>query len=455
MTEPPTALKRALKLRDLILLNIVAVYTPATLSQSIPLGKIGLLVWAAAILTFLLSYVAAISDLSVKHPREGGVYAWTRMAFGDFHGFVCGWCYWVNTFLYVPSVFLSIVAVVYLAGGESTAWLDQNPVMVTLIAGGTLWIATALHIFGLGQGKWLQNFGAFGRLGMAVAILGAAIWKLAHPQSSVAPAQPTLSFLSSLALWPFVMNALVGLDLGSAMSDEADAPERSIPRSLLTGGLAVAACYLLTFSALVFIGVNDPNPIFGHIQAVGSVFSQFDLLWLVALIELLGLVGCGAAWLAAPARVPFVIGIDRYLPKVFAHVHPRFGTPYVALIVQALIATILIFINIWGATLKDAYLALLGASIVLVMVTYVYLLAAWWRLGGAKPRVVLLILIGLAAISLSLLSGFIPPPAIENVWKFELNLIGSVALMLICGLAVYKFEMRKKIRNPGKKPIAD
>lgn len=450
MTEPRSGLKRALKLRDLILLNIVAVYTPATLSQSIPLGKTGLLVWALAITTFMLPYVAAISDLSVKHPREGGVYAWTRMAFGDFHGFVCGWCYWVNTFLYVPSVFLSIVAVASLAGGESTAWLDKNPTMVTLIAGGALWLSAALHIFGLGQGKWLQNFGAFGRLGMAVAILAAAVWKLAHPEVATVAAQPALGFLPSLALWPFVLNALVGLDLGSAMSDEADAPERSIPRSLLTGGTAVACCYLLTFGALVFIGVNDPNPIYGHLQAVSSVFSQFGWLWmasLVALIELLGLLGCGAAWVAAPARVPFVIGIDRYLPKAFARVHPRFGTPYVALIVQALIATVLIFINTWGTTLKDAYLALLGGSIVLVMVTYVYLLAAWWRLGNAKPRVVLLSLIGLVAILVSLLAGVIPPPAIENVWKFELSLIGSVLLMLICGLATYAFASWKKTRD--------
>lgn len=100
-------LKRALKLRDLILLNIVAVYTPSTLSQSLQLGKFGLLFWTLAVLAFMLPYGAALADLSLKHPREGGVYAWTRMAFGDAHGFVCGWCYWVNTFLYVPSIFLS------------------------------------------------------------------------------------------------------------------------------------------------------------------------------------------------------------------------------------------------------------------------------------------------------------------------------------------------------------
>ena len=446
-TSSPPKLKRALRLRDLILLNIVAVYTPSTLAQSLPLGWIGLAIWAAAIAGFLLPYATAISELSVSHPREGGVYAWTRMALGDFHGFVCGWCYWVNTFLYVPTVFLAMVGVATLLDGERTAWLDQNPVVVTAVAGLALWLSAALHIFGLGQGKWLQNVGAFGRLGAAVAILIAAIWKLASGEPS-ASVSPTLGFWPSLALWPFVMNALVGLDLGSAMSDEAETPQREISRSLKVGGTAVAVCYLLTFAAVAFIGVNDPSPIFGHLQAVNSVFSPTGkLAWLAALVvlvELVGLLGSGAAWLAAPARVPFAIGIDRYLPKAFAAVHPRYGTPYVALLVQASLASVLIFINTWGTTLKDAYLALLSGSVVLVMVTYVYLLLAWRRLSIEKSvSRNLLSFAGLAAIAVATAACFIPPPTVENALKFQASLIGSVALLLVCGLVIYLSYTRR------------
>jgi amino acid transporter len=440
----PPKLKRAMRLRDLILLNIVAVYTPSTLAQSLPLGWIGLAVWAAAILMFLLPYATAISDLSSQHPREGGVYAWTRMALGDFHGFVCGWCYWVNTFLYVPTVFLAMVGVASLLGGERTAWLESNPIVVTLIAGTALWLSAAMHIFGLGQGKWLQNIGAFGRLGAAVAILAAAIWKLTTGGTS-APASPSLGLWPSLALWPFVMNALVGLDLGSAMSDEVESPQQEISRSLKVGGTAVAVCYLLTFAAVAFLGVNDPNPIYGHLQAVNSVISPTGqtekLAWLavlVVLVELIGLLGSGAAWLAPPARVPFAIGIDRYLPKSFAAVHPRYGTPYVALLVQATIASVLIFINTWGATLKDAYVALLGGSIVLVMVTYVYLLLAWWKLSvKPNPFRYLLGVAGLIAIVVATATCFIPPPTVENVFKFEASLILSVVFLLGSGLGIY------------------
>ncbi|NOT62306.1 MAG: APC family permease, partial [Acidobacteria bacterium] len=248
-------LKRALKLRDLILLNIVAVYTPSTLSQTMSLGRASLLVWLVALLSFMLPYAAALADLARQHPREGGVYAWTRMAFGDLHGFICGWCYWVNTFLYVPSIFLGLASVAALLGG---AQLTDNKNLVVLIACGTLLLSACLHIVGLGQGKWLQNLGAFGRLAIAVGLVAAGLWRWFHPVAvENAAAVESLTALQSFALWPFILNALVGLDLGSAMSDEADAPQSDIPRSLLIGGVAVAACYLLTFGATIVIGLNE------------------------------------------------------------------------------------------------------------------------------------------------------------------------------------------------------
>ena len=476
MATSIASLKRTLRLPDLILLNIVAVYTPNTLAQNIQLGKLGILIWALGILAFMWPYGTAISQLSRLVPREGGVYAWTQLAFGNFHGFICGWCYWVNTFLYVPSVFLGIAAIISLLGGAQTAWLNEQRLAICLISIGTLWISAMIHVRGLQHGKWLQNIGAFGRLSMAGAILLAAVWKLAETgidpgngtglNSILGPSQGVgdlsaastgspaeLDLWRRLALWPFTLNALVGLDLGAAMSDEADAPARDIPRSLLVGGLAVGLCYLLTYGALLIIGYNETNVIYGHILAVNSVIARPDhaltalLGGVIIIVELLGLLGSGAAWLAAPARVPFAIGIDRYLPRIFANVHPRFGTPYVALFVQAGVATGLILVNIYGATLQEAYLALLGGSIVLVMVTYLYLFAAWQRLlrqhNGGSLTASLLSGIGIIATAVGIGACFIPPPVIAGIVGFELKIVGSVAVMLIGGILVFRWKVRE------------
>lgn len=444
-------LKRSLKLRDLILLNIVAVYMPGTISQTMPLGKMGLLAWAAGVLFFMVPYAMALADLSVRHPREGGIYAWTRMAFGEFHGFLCGWCYWVNTFLYVPSIFVGIVAVTALLGGEHTHGLNDDPFLVTVIASGALWMSAVLHIVGLGQGKWIQNVGAFGRLVIAAAILVATVWRLAtSEQITLASPVDPLSTWQMIALLPFVFNALGGLDLGSAMSEEADEATRDIPRALFVGGATVAACCLLTYAATLFIGVNDPNPIYGHLQAITGVLHQAALPSLIALvvaIEVAGMLGSGAAWLSAPARIPFAIGLDHYLPAVFGRVHPKFGTPYVALLVQATVATLLIFASTYGTTLQQAYLALLSGSIVLVMVPYAYLLVAWVRLSDRKgPFIQTVSTVGLLSVGLTISACFIPPPAISDIAGFELKLILTVGAMLLCGLAIYVIARRAPLK---------
>lgn len=461
MTKP--ALKRSLKLRDLIFLNIVAVFIPGGIAQSLPLGWLGMLVWALGIITFMLPYGMAIADLTAAHPREGGIYAWTRQALGDFHGFVCGWCYWVNTFLYVPSVFLGIVAIAALLGGERTAWLNDDPLALTVVASVTLWLSATIHIFGLGQGKWLQNIGAIGRLIIASALIIAAIWKLAFIGD--VPAAPpieeaTLDFWRKIALWPFILNALVGLDLGSVMSEETNAPGRNIPRSLMIGGFAVAICYLLTYGATLITGFNQTNVIYGHLLAVNSIIAAAGndaILWIataLVLTELIGSLGNGAAWLSAPARIPFAIGIDHYLPGIFARVHPRFGTPYVALIFQTLVATVLILINTYGATLQEAYIALLGGSIVLVLVTYLYLFVSWLLI--MKPesrrdfrRKAVMAGLGVAATAFGMAACFIPPPIIAGITGFEIKIIGSVSFMLICGMVVYAVARLGRRSNVG------
>lgn len=449
-TETPHSLKRSLRLRDLVLLNIVAVYTPGTLAQNMPLGAAGLLIWGMAILAFMWPCAAAIASLSRLAPMEGGIYAWTQRSFGDFHGFLCGWCYWVNTFLYVPSAFLGIAAVVSLLGGERTAWLNDNPQVVGLVAIVALWVATLLHVVGLREGAWLQNIGAIGRISMAGAILIAAVWKLTSSEgvSWGTAGDDQLDFWRKAALWPFTINALVGLDLGAAMSEEADAPSRDIPRSLLIGGVAVGGFYLLSCAALLTIGMSESNVIYGHVLAVNSLLPQtnYALTALIGgaviLFELTGLLGSGAAWLAAPARIPFAIGIDRYLPRPFALVHPRFGTPWVALLTQAVVSTILIIVNVYNATLQEAYLTLLGGSILLVLVTYLYLFAAWRKIsaGSSESMARPLGLLGMLAVGAGIATCFIPPPAVVDRLRFEGRLIGSVIVMLGVGLAVYTRE---------------
>jgi len=97
--EPPE-LPRTLTLRDLVLLNVVAVLSIRWLATSAAAGPSSLVLWVCAALFFFIPQGLAVADLSARFPDEGGIYRWTKRAFGEGHGFLCGWCYWINNVLY-------------------------------------------------------------------------------------------------------------------------------------------------------------------------------------------------------------------------------------------------------------------------------------------------------------------------------------------------------------------
>jgi len=67
--------------------------------------------WIISLLLFFWPQGIAVIELAHRYPGEGGVYLWAKEVFGDFHGFLSGWCYWTNNMLYVPTVMLYFVGV--------------------------------------------------------------------------------------------------------------------------------------------------------------------------------------------------------------------------------------------------------------------------------------------------------------------------------------------------------
>ena len=96
----------SLTLWDVVAMNIVAVVGLRWISRSARLGAPSVTLWILACLVFFVPLAAVIAELSSRHPEQGGIYAWARRAFGPAHGFVCGWCMWVNNLFYFPALLL-------------------------------------------------------------------------------------------------------------------------------------------------------------------------------------------------------------------------------------------------------------------------------------------------------------------------------------------------------------
>jgi amino acid transporter len=384
--EPATmSLKRSLGTRDLVLFNLVAILGLRWIATAAKAGPSAITLWVLAALMFFIPQGLAVAELSARYPAEGGIYAWTQQRFGEGHAYLCGWCYWVVNILYYPQLLLStaIVATYVIGKGDSglgDRWIYVLP--TTLCA---LWIAVAFNIVGLNTGKWLQNVGGIGSYvtGAILILVGIAVFVTGHSANPITPRAfvPSFASLNTVNLWASIAFAFAGLELGATLGGEIKDPRRTLPRAVYLSAPLVAGLYILGTGAVLWIvPTGSINIVTGFLQGIDIGAARFGhwLWWLAPLAAAaytIGNIGGVGAWLTGPARVAFVIGLDRYFPPAFGRVHPRWGTPYVAILVQAVFASLLLLVSQLGkgSTVEDFYLILLFAQLLIYFIPFIYL----------------------------------------------------------------------------------
>lgn len=453
-------LVRALKLRDLVLLNLVAVLGLRHLGVAAKAGPVTLTLWALAAVFFFVPLGLAVIELSSRFPNSGGIYDWTKRALGEKHAFICGWCYWINNVLYYPSLLITAATVATYAFGFGGTWLEKDTLYVTVTALACLWLAVILNVRGVQASKWLQNLGGLGAYipGAIVIVVGAYAWLTKPAANSISAADllPKSADYDSLNLWISIAFAYSGIELSATLGGEIEAPQRNLPRSIFLAAPLIAFLYLAgTGSVLWLVPNNDINALTGILQAIQNGIGDNPVLkWLVpacAVLYAVGNVGGIGAWLTGPARVALSIGLDRYFPPAFGKIHPRWHTPYVAIIVQASIATVLLLAFLFSKdgeakNIEQAYLVLLSAQVFIYFIPYIYLFAVFlihyrnnrdarnslWETIGAY----IITFSGLSITIFAVTLTFVPPS--DSDWQnFEVKLIGGIAVLLISGAILY------------------
>jgi amino acid transporter len=454
-----TTLPRTLGLRDMVLFNIVTVLSLRWLATAAAAGPSSLTLWVLAALLFFIPQGLAVSDLSARYPEEGGIYFWTKRIFGEAHGFMCGWCYWVNNILYYPNLLMSTAVIgTYVIGRGGTGlegdWHYVLP--ATLIA---LWFATAINVVGLKTGRWLQNLGALGTYIPGLLLVGLGVYAMATRPSAteLTPSTlvPDLGQLSELNLWASIAFAFAGLELSASLAGEVKNPGRTLPRSIYISAPPIAFMYIAgTAAVLWLVPYKDVNIVSGFLQAlaVGAGETGLGLVWLAplaALLYVIGNLGGVGAWLTGPARIAFVIGLDRYFPPAFGRVHPKWQTPYVVILTQAVLASVFLLLSVLGkgTTVEKAYLIVLDTMLLVYFIPFIYLFLCYLivrlRLrapGGVPGSRAGAGLVGVAGLGLTLfamLVATVPPSDTHDPWIFRLKVIGGASMFVVLGALIY------------------
>ncbi|MGH7712921.1 MAG: APC family permease [Gemmatimonadaceae bacterium] len=452
---PGPTLARRLTLRDMVLLNIVAVISLRWLATSAATGPSALVLWVLAALFFFLPMGTAVSALSVRHPEEGGIYAWTKRAYGDKHGFLCGWCYWVSNLLYYPNLLMSTAAIATYAFGRGGTGLENDLAFVLPTTLLMLWFATTINVVGVGTGRWLQNAGAVCTFlpGLALIVLGviAVVTRGSANEFSAAAMVPNLRDFSAVNLWASIAFAFSGLELAPTMAGEVQSPERTLRRAVLVAAPAIVGMYMLgTASVLWLVPRGEINIVTGILQAIDTGARSLGVAfgWISALaagLVVIGNLGSIGAWLSGPARVAFTIGIDAYFPRAFGRIHPTYQTPYVAMFAQAGFGTLFLLIAVFGkgTTVATAYLIMLDTMLLQYFIPFLYLFASYLRIERQHASALGRLRLTMTGVSGFLLTLFamivacVPPSGTERIWEFELKVVGGALFFVLVGVGLY------------------
>jgi amino acid transporter len=447
-------LRRVLGRWDLVLLFVVAVFNLNVVPSIAANGGVTVWLWLISLLLFFWPQGIAVIELAHRFPGEGGVYLWAKEVFGDFHGFLSGWCYWTNNMMYVPTVMLYFVGVsVYAlgAGHESLADSRMFALTASLLL---LIILVVMNIRGLGVGKWINNFGAIGT-GIAAAVLiglGVIVWLRFGTTVTSAdfaiPANPRF-VLNSFGVICF---GLVGLELASVMGDEIENPQKTLPGAVAWGGILSGLLYIgATLTLLIAVSKENISVLQGIVQAVRHMAGRVGVPWIVAPFAFMlsiSIAGIGSAWLGGSARIPFVAGLDSYMPAWLGKVHPQYATPYAALIVHASVSMILVILNFsfTGAGVQETFQKLLSLAVVLQLVPFLYMFAALLKMASQTPfvrgrysRMTLLLAgaSGLLTTTVGIALAFFPAQQITSLRSYELWMFGGTLFFI--GLAAFFF----------------
>jgi amino acid transporter len=461
---------RVIGFRDLVLFYVVTGISLRWIATAASIGPSSLVIWIGAWLLLYVPLALSVIELSSRYPAEGGLYVWTKKAFGEGPGFLAAWMYWNSNLPYFPTVLIFAASnLLFLRPGwqeysHSTTYFTVFPVVV--LAG-----LTILNLVGLNIAKWSYNVGALAMWAPAgiVVVMGIVAWR--HFGSATSFRPPAIypsTHLRDIIFWSTLIFAFIGCESGSIVAGEIKDPRRNIPRALMLAGLTVVACYILgTICVLLALPSSETSNLDGLVQAIAKTARRIGVSGVAqtaAALIAISNIGAAAAYLTVSSRLPFVAGIDGYLPRAFGKLHPRWKTPYVSVLMQGAIGIVFVFLGQAGTSVNGAYNVLVSISVITALLPFLLLFAALIRLQhdpvgpdvirvpGGKRVARLVAGVGFTTTLFAILRSLIPPPDEAHKFLATSKILGSTAVLAGVGLVIYWIGKSKATRT-GRLPF--
>jgi glutamate:GABA antiporter len=430
------ALKRELGLRDLTLFAITCVISVRWIPIAAHAGPGSVTLWLLAAVFFVMPLTVAVAALVAKYPGAGGLYLWTRGDFGPWNGFLCCWFYWMGIAFLFPTAALLYAKLGFSLLGPTYAHLSNNRFYLLVAALALIWIGLGSNLIGLKVGKWAENLGALATWGVGLLLVVMA-WIVWMRRGTATPIHilPKWSW-GTVSFWAVIAYATSGMEGPGMMAAEMRDPERTMRRAgWMASGMATAIYVAATIALLVVLPPEKISELNGFVEVGDSAGLLLGTAWLsplIALLVLAGGVGLIGGIGTSTSRLPLAMGVDGLLPRSFARIHPRWGTPYVSTLALGIVSTLLLVVYQLGDSMRAAYLELVSLMVVTGFIPYLYIFGSAWKAGKRLTAAS-----GAAITALALLTCVVPPTEIKNVWLFECKLTAGTLAVVASAWATY------------------
>ncbi len=455
--EDAPHLQRTLGRLDVALMIVAGLVSLNTMAPLVQNGPMALWLWPLAIVFFFIPEAITVIELSRHYPEEGAVYLWPSRLLGEMHGFLSGWCYWMANVVYVPTLVVAAVGLAAYMFGASGHALANHGVAIEICSFGLLSLLIWLNIRGLAAEKLLVNVAALGTFTVGAVLIGLTLRLAMGGGASVARLvwRPSGFDWHLISVFSLLCFSLLGLEIASNVGGEIRDPRQTLPRALLVGAvLVVGLDVLLIISLLLAAPPEGMNPVQGVLEAVDGLARGAHIGFIspaIAGLLALSVAGAAAAWLAAPARIPYVAALEGHLPSVFARLHPRHASPHIALLLCGGLCALALLLSFAGAGLSEAFITILDLSVILSLLQYLYMYSSLLALVFRRQERdcffsrMTLATAGITGIGVTLLAAvcaLVPTRQVENLWLFEGKVVGFCAIVMGTGLLCFRLNTR-------------
>lgn len=411
-----------------------------------PYGNLAILIWmvmgvGAICLGLSFAKLARIA------PATGGPYAFTRLAYGDFAGFLIAWGYWISIWASLPVIAIAFAGVV----------VDFVPILkgrvaiviITLVA---IWGVVLVNLRGVHAAGLMAEITTYAKLVPFAAVILFGLFYIEPANFGELNPSGLSLWQAAAALAPLTMFAFLGLESATVPAGDVRDPERTIPRSTVLGISIAAALYVLgTIAVMGLIPrgelVNSLAPFSDAARVIWGPAGEIAISAAVVLSS----IGALNGWTLLMGQVPMAAARDGLFPPLFGRLSAR-KVPAVGITVSALMATVLVLVQAAGAEGFSAFYKLVvGLSTMAAVIPYAFcalasgLVAARVSGGSRVPRVTVIELIAFVFAMFTLYG-----------CGAEAVLYGLVLLLL--GIPVFVWQRRRTILEtaaPGVRLAAE